>query len=69
MRQEWLVNDMISSEVFEIDGQTFRHTKSDTYMIHKAGTNETYNDAIDLLESNFQYQETNISITPQDVQE
>ena len=60
---------MILSNIIEIDGQAFRHTKSDTYMIRKVGTNETYNDAIDLLESNFQYQETNISIAPQDVQE
>ena len=51
---------MISTETITIDGKEFTHTYSDTYKIRKVGTDEIYDDAIDVL--NFQYEETNIPL-------
>ncbi len=45
---------MIKTEFTE----KFKRTYSDTYMIRKIGTNEIYSDAVDLLTSNFEYEET-----------
>ena len=49
---------MISTETITIDGRELTHTYSDTYKIRKVGTDEIYDDAIDVL--NFQYEETDI---------
>jgi hypothetical protein len=47
---------MISTETITIDGKELTLTYSDTYKIRKVGTDEIYDDAIDVL--NFQYEET-----------
>jgi hypothetical protein len=50
---------MIRTETVTIDGCQFTHTYSDTYMIRKVGTDEIYNDAIDVLD--FQYEANDIT--------
>ena len=40
----------------------FTYTFSDTYKIRKIGTNEIYEDAMDVLD--FQYEETDIPLPP-----
>ena len=40
----------------------FTYTFSDTYKIRKIGTNEVYEDAMDVLD--FQYEETDIPLPP-----
>ena len=54
---------MISTETITIDGREFTHTYSDTFKIRKVGTDEVYDDAIDVL--NFQYEETDIALDTQ----
>ena len=53
---------MISTETVTIDGREFTHTYSDTYLIRKVGTDEVYDDAIDILP--FEYEETD-ELVPQ----
>ncbi len=55
---------MISTKTVTIDGREFTHTYSDTFKIRKAGTDEIYEDAMDVLD--FQYEETDIPLdTPE----
>ena len=51
---------MISTETVTIDGREFTHTYSDTFKIRKVGTDEIYEDAMDVLD--FQYEETDIAL-------
>ncbi len=51
---------MISTETMVIDGREFTHTYSDTFKIRKVGTDEIYEDAMDVLD--FQYEETDIPL-------
>jgi len=51
---------MISTETITIDGREFTHTYSDTFKIRKVGTDEIYEDAMDVLD--FQYEETDIPL-------
>lgn len=46
-----------------IDGREFTHTYSDTFKIRKVGTDEIYEDAMDVLD--FQYEETDIPLDTQ----
>ena len=54
---------MIIKETVTIDGRVFTHTYSDTYKIRKVGTDEIYEDAMDVLD--FQYEETDIPLDTQ----
>lgn len=54
---------MISREKVTIDGREFTHTYSDTFKIRKVGTDEIYEDAMDVLD--FQYEETDIPLDTQ----
>ena len=54
---------MISTETITIDGKEFTLTYSDTYKIRKVGTDEIYEDAMDVLD--FQYEETDIALDTQ----
>lgn len=51
---------MIKQETITINNKEFKRTYSDSNLkIKKIGTNEVYTDAVDLLDSNYQYEETN----------
>jgi hypothetical protein len=54
---------MIITETVTIDGREFTHTYSDTFKIRKVGTDEIYEDAMDVLD--FQYEETDIPLDTQ----
>lgn len=49
---------MITTTTKQIDGRDFTVTVSDTYLIRKMGTNETYSEAWDLPNAGFSYEET-----------
>lgn len=49
---------MIKKETITINNKKFVKTYSDTYMIHKIGTDEIYIEAVDLPTSKFEYEET-----------
>lgn len=50
---------MIVTEIVEINNKDFRHTYSDeNYYIKKKGTDEIYSDAYDLIEKDYEYEET-----------
>jgi hypothetical protein len=51
---------MIRTETVTIDGREFTYTYSDTFKIRKVGTDEIYEDAMDVLD--FQYEETDIPL-------
>jgi len=51
---------MISTETVTIDGKELTRTYSDTYLIRKVGTDEIYEDAMDVLP--YEYEETDIPI-------
>ena len=51
---------MISTETVTIDGKELTRTYSDTFKIRKIGTDEIYDDAIDVLD--YTYEETDIQI-------
>jgi hypothetical protein len=54
---------MIRTETVTIDGREFTYTYSDTFKIRKVGTDEIYEDAMDVLD--FQYEETDIPLDTQ----
>ena len=58
---------MIIKETVTIDECVFTHTYSDTYEIRKIGTDEIYDDAMDVL--NYQYEETDIPLEDEDATE
>ena len=49
---------MITTEIKTIGIRQFRVTASDTYLIRKIGTQEIYSEAWDLIDSSFEYEET-----------
>lgn len=49
---------MIATEIVTIGNKQFKKTVSDTYLIRKAGTDETYSEAYDLPERDYAYEET-----------
>ena len=55
---------MITVEYVELDGKQFRRTASDTYTIRKIGTDEVYREAMDIPESTYDYEETDIPLEP-----
>lgn len=58
---------MIKSEEKEYYGRILRHTFSDTgFRIRKVGTNEIYDDAVDILGSTATYEETEEKIPVQE---
>lgn len=54
---------MIKSEIVSINGKSFRKTYSDNNKeIQKAGTDEIYSEAIDILSADYEYVETDKDI-------
>ena len=49
---------MITIENIIIGNKQFKKTVSDTYLIRKIGTDEIYSEAYDLLEKDYEYEET-----------
>jgi len=49
---------MIATTNVEIRGKIFKKTVSDTYKIRKIGTDEIYCEAVDLPDTNYEYEET-----------
>ena len=49
---------MITTEIKTIGTRQFKVTASDTYLIKKVGTEEIYSEAWDLIDSTFEYEET-----------
>ena len=50
---------MIKQEEREFNGKMFKYTYStDGYRLRKVGTDEIYDDVYDILESNYEYEET-----------
>lgn len=48
----------MKTEIVEINGKQFKHTiPSEGKMLKKVGTDEIYDDAYDILESNYEYEE------------
>jgi hypothetical protein len=59
---------MIKSEIVEICGNKFKKTFSDKNLkIKKSGTNKVYDEAVDLLTAQWQYEETDEKIEIQEV--
>lgn len=53
---------MLHREDFRTEDGAFVRTYSDKYMIRKAGTEDIYSEAIDLPDSAFVYEETEIEL-------
>ena len=54
---------MVVREIVEIEGRSFIHHFSDEgFFIRKVGTDEIYEDALDVIE--YDYEETDIPIVP-----
>lgn len=54
---------MIVTENISFGTKTFKRTYSDCgYIIQKVGTDEKYSEAIDILDSDFEYEETSEKI-------
>lgn len=51
---------MLTTEIIELNGKKFKRTYSDTYKIRKIGTNEIYDEAVDILSVNYQYEEADL---------
>ena len=49
---------MITIENVTIGNKQFKKTVSDTYLIRKIGTDEICSEAYDLLEKDYEYEET-----------
>ena len=60
---------MIYTEKITIDGKTFVKTYSDTYQIKKVGTNEIYNEAIDITAAAYEETDMPIPQEPQTIEE
>ena len=59
---------MVIHEIVEIESRSFIHHYSDKgYLIRKVGTEELYEDALDVIE--YEYEETDIPISPEEVPE
>jgi len=58
---------MIKTEIIEINGKTFKKTYSDNNKyIKKLESNEEYSDAIDIIDSNYKYIETDKEVLKPD---
>lgn len=54
---------MVIKEIVKINGKDFqKHYSDNNKTIRKVGTNEEYTEAIDLLDKNWQYEETENNI-------
>lgn len=61
---------MLQVETKTIGERVFKHTYSDArFYIRKKGTNELYAEAYDLIESTFEYEETDIEMEEDSIQE
>ena len=49
---------MIHKEEVLINNEKFKKTYSDTYKIKKVGTAEIYEEALDIITSEYEYEET-----------
>lgn len=59
---------MIKTEYLELNGQPFTKTYStDGFKIRKIGTDEIYDEAIDLVRMGYSYEETDIKIEGEDI--
>lgn len=56
---------MVTTEFVTIGSKQFKKTVSDTYLIHKVGTDEIYSEAYDLPEKDYVYEETD-ELIPKD---
>lgn len=60
---------MIVQEIIDIKNgkEQLKHTKSDSnLLIRKVGTAELYESALDILDSEFEYEETEFEIEPRE---
>ena len=57
---------MIKIETIELNGKQFKRTYSDTYKIKKIGTDEVYNEAVDILSANYEYEETDQALSQEE---
>lgn len=50
---------MIITEIIKHNGREFRrtYTTNENMILHKKGTNEYYEEAVDVISSNFEYEE------------
>lgn len=61
---------MILIETIKINDKEYKKTYSDSgYLIRKIGTDEIYDEAIDLLNTTFEYEETTEFINEEDATE
>jgi len=61
---------MIVIETIKINDKEYKKTYSDSgYLIRKIGTDEIYDEAIDLLNATFEYEETTEFINEEDATE
>lgn len=61
---------VVEKYINEIDGREFKKTySSENFLIRKIGTNEIYEEAIDLPNAVFEYEETNNKIIEVEVVE
>lgn len=53
---------MIIIEIITHNGREFKrvYTNNDKMMLHKIGTDEYYSEAVDMIDSNFEYEEVPI---------
>lgn len=54
---------MIKTETIELNGKQFKRTYSDAYKIKKIGTDEVYDEAVDILSANYEYEETDQALS------
>ena len=57
---------MIETETIELNGKQFKRTYSDTYKIKKIGTEEVYDEAVDVLSANYEYEETDQTLSQEE---
>ena len=57
---------MILTETIELNGKQFKRTYSDTYKIKKIGTDEVYDEAVDILSANYEYEETDQALSQEE---
>jgi hypothetical protein len=60
---------MITTNMVELNGASFRLTRSDQFMIRKIGADEVYSEAYDIPSATYEYEETDIPIEMQDAEE
>lgn len=56
---------MIKTEIFSHNGRRLKrtYTDDDKMMLHKIGTEEYYGEAVDMIDSSFEYEEVPIPET------